>query len=75
MLAPVGVERKKEATSPTRKQPTEMHAAQTITLRKLRHTRMAERAGKMMRDEMSSAPIMRMPSTTVTAVSTASSVL
>ena len=75
MLAPVGVSRKYEATAPIRKQPTEIAAAVTMTARKLLHTRMAESAGKMIRLEMSSAPIMRMPRTTVIAVSTARSVL
>ena len=75
MLAPVGVSRKYDAVMPTRKHATEMTAAVTTTARKLLQRRIAESAGKMMRLEMSSAPIMRMPSTTVTAVSTARSVL
>ena len=41
------------------------------TLLKLRQRRIAVSAGKMMRLEISSAPIIRMPITTVTAVSTA----
>ena len=60
---------------PSTKQLTEMTAAQITTRLKLLQTRMAERAGKMIRLEMSSAPIIRMPSTTVMAVSTARSVL
>ena len=57
------------------KQAREKQAAQITTRLKLRQTRMAESAGKMIRLEMSSAPIIRMPNTTVMAVSTASSVL
>ena len=75
MLAPVGVSRKKEATVPIMKQLTEITAAVIITERKLLQTRMEERAGKIIRLEISSAPIIRMPRTTVIAVSTASSVL
>ncbi len=71
MLAPAGVSSRYEAMVPTVKQKSDRPAAQSTTDLKLRHTRMAERAGKMMRLEMSSAPIIRMPSTTVIAVSTA----
>ena len=60
---------------PKRKHTTEITAAQITTPRKLRQIFIAPSAGKMIRLEISSAPIMRMPSTTVTAVSTASSVL
>ena len=52
-----------------------MHAAVSTTALKLRQMRMAERAGKMIRLEISSAPIIRIPSTTVMAVNTASRVL
>ena len=45
------------------------------TPRKLLRTRIAESAGKIIRLEMSIAPIMRMPSTIVSAVSTESTVL
>lgn len=60
---------------PAAKQHTASTAEQTVTARKLLNTLMAESAGKIMRLDMSSAPIMRMPSTTVTAVSMASSKL
>ena len=46
-----------------------------ITLRKFVHTRMDVSAGKMIRLEIRSVPIIRIPSTIVTAVSTAISVL
>ena len=61
--------------TPATKQTTEMRAAQSTTPLKLLHTRMAERAGKIIRLEIKRAPIIRIPSTTVTAVSTASRVL
>ena len=60
---------------PAAKQHTASTAEQTVTERKLLNTLMAESAGKIMRLDMSSAPIMRMPSTTVTAVSMANSKL
>jgi len=50
---------------------TDIAAEVTTTDLKLRQRHMAERAGKIMRLEISSAPIIRMPSTTVMAVSTA----
>ena len=54
---------------------TDTAAAHRVTLLKLRQTRMAVRAGKMIRLEMSMVPITRMPSTMVTAVSSAMSML
>ena len=60
---------------PSRKFTTDTTAAQIVTERNVPNTRMAVSAGKMMRLEMSSAPIMRIPSTIVTAVSTARSIL
>ena len=50
-------------------------AEQSTTPRKLRNTRIAVSAGKMTRLEIKSAPIIRIPTTTVTAVSIASRVL
>ena len=52
-----------------------MHPEQITTPRKLFSTRMALRAGKITRLEISIAPIIRMPSTMVRAVSTLRSVL
>ena len=75
MLAPVGVSRKKDAVIPIRKQTTERTAEQAITDLKLLHTHIAESAGKMIRLEMSRAPIMRIHRTTVIAVRTARSIL
>ena len=74
-VLPAGKFNKCAATVPTRKQLTATAAAVKTTLRKLLQTRIAVRAGKMMSAEMSSVPIMRMPSTTVTAVRIAMSVL
>ena len=54
---------------------TDVTAAQTTTPRKLRNSRMAVRAGKITREEISMAPIIRMPSTMVSAVRTAIRVL
>ena len=48
---------------------------QITTPRKLLKRRMAVRAGKITREEISMAPIIRMPSTMVSAVRMASSVL
>ena len=52
-----------------------MTAEHTATALKLRQRRIELSAGKMMRLEIKSAPIMRIPRTTVTAVSTAMTVL
>ena len=62
-------------TAPTKKHTTDTAAAHSVTLLKLRHTRMAVSAGKMIRLEISMVPITRMPSTMVTAVSRARSML
>ena len=60
---------------PMQKQTTDTTAELTVTERKVVHTRMEVRAGKMIRLEISKVPIIRMPSTMVTAVSTAIRVL
>ena len=73
MLAPVGVEYKKDSPMPQKTQNTETTAAQIITLRKLLQSRMAVKAGKIIRLEIKSAPISRIPSTIVTAVKNAKS--
>ena len=69
------MERRYDPVSPRQKQTTESAAAKHTTERKLLKRRMAERAGKMIRLESSIAPIMRMPSTTVSAVRTERMVL
>ena len=60
---------------PSTKHTTDTIDEHTTTDLKLRHSRIAVSAGKMMRLDISSAPIMRMPITTVTAVNTAMTVL
>lgn len=74
-LAPAGVEYRKEAVIPKKKQQTDTTADVITTPLKLRQTRIAVSAGKMMRLEISIAPIMRIPTTIVTAVKNASSIL
>ena len=74
-VAPTGVEKAKEMVSPVQKQTTDVTAAQRITLRKLLNSRMAVSAGKITREEISMAPIIRIPSTMVRAVRIASRVL
>ena len=73
--APTGVDHTQEAVSPAQKHTTAVTPAQIMTPRKLLNSRMAVRAGKITREEISMAPIIRMPSTMVRAVSTASRVL
>lgn len=58
-----------------KKQTTDTVPAERITPEKLLNTRMEVRAGKMIRLEIIMAPIIRMPRTMVTAVSTARIVL
>ena len=74
-LAPVGVENRKEAIRPTTKQETESTAEQSTTPLKLWNRRIELSAGKMIRLEMSREPMSLIPSTIVTAVSTASKLL
>ena len=73
--APTGAASKKEAVSPAQKQAPDDTPAQITTPRKLLNSRMAVRAGKMIREEMSMAPIIRIPSTMVRAVRMLSRVL
>ena len=70
-----GVLSRYEPVSPTQKPSTDSTPASTTTPRKLFLTRMADSAGKITRLEMSIAPIIRIPSTMVKAVSTDSRVL
>lgn len=71
MLAPVGVLYRYEIEIPIKKQTTERIADVIITLLKVLHTCIAVSAGKIIRLEISSVPIIRIPSTTVSAVKTA----
>ena len=74
-LAPVGVAYRYEKTTPVKKQNIETSAEQIVTFLNFLNTRMELRAGKIIRLEMSMAPIMRMPSTIVRAVKKAISIL
>ena len=60
---------------PITRHTTAITAELITTLLNVRHTRMEVSAGKIIRLEIKSAPIIRIPSTIVTAVSTAISVL
>ena len=62
-LAPGAVSKVRDRKKPNRKQTTDTKAAQITTLRKLRQTRIAVTEGKIIRLEISSAPIIIMPST------------
>ena len=74
-LAPVGEEYSYDNINPLRKQKTDMTAEQITTFRKHLKKRMEDIAGKIIRLDMSRAPIILMPSTMVMAVSTAMSIL
>ena len=73
--APVGASNRTDTSSPIKKQTSDTPTLMPITRRKLLQTRMDVTVGKMMRLEISSAPIIRIPTTIVTAVSAASSIL
>ena len=74
-LAPLGSSKAKDAVIPITKHSTARAPEQITTDLKLRHRRMELSAGNTIRLDMSSAPIILMPSTTVTAVSTAMTLL
>ena len=74
-LAPVGVAYTYEITTPIKKQSIEITAEQMVTLLNVLKTRMELRAGKIIRLEISRAPIIRIPSTIVRAVKKAISIL
>ena len=67
----MGVERRSARRSPVKDPATERRAEQITTERKLRNRRMADRAGKMMREEMSSAPTSFIASTMTTPLTAA----
>ena len=73
-LAPEGVFKKYEKVKPIKKHNPENTAAKTHAPRKRLHTRMALKAGKVIRLEISIAPNIRIPSTMVMAVRNASSI-
>lgn len=71
ILAPVGVLTCAERINPITKFITPMMAADIITDLKLLKIRIAMMVGKIIKPEMSKAPIRRIPKTTTTAVNTA----
>ena len=75
MQAPVGTEMKKVIPSPIKKQAIETITEQIVTERKLLHTRIEVSDGKIIRLDISSAPISLIPITMITAVSRAISIL
>ena len=75
MQAPVGIETKNVIPSPIRKQATDTITEQIVTERKLLHTRIEVSDGKIIRLEISKAPISLIPTTIITAVSKAISIL
>ena len=75
MLAPVGALSTYEATRPVKKQVTESRAEHIHTDLKLLQMRIAVIQGKIIRLDIKSAPIILIPSTIVTAVSIAITVL
>ena len=74
-LAPGGAEQIKDITIPKRKHTTDMMAEDTVTALKLLNIRIDERAGNIIRADMSRVPISLIPKTTVTAVRRAMSIL
>ena len=68
MLAPAGNDKRKDKIRPIAKESTEIITAHIVTERKLLHTCIAVRVGKIIRLEISIVPIIRMPITMVTAV-------
>ena len=70
-VAPVGESSINEENIPIMNAITETIAEVITTAPKLLHTRRAERAGKIIRLDISIAPIIRIPITLVTAVKTA----
>lgn len=74
-VAPVGVEKKYDTISPDTKHTIEITADKTTTDLKYLHTRIAVKAGKIIRLEISRAPIILIPRTMVIDVKTAISIL
>ena len=74
-VAPVGRSKWNAARKPIKKQSADTAAEESTTPRNERNTRMEVSDGKMSREEMRMTPSRRMPTTTVTAVSSATTVL
>ena len=75
MLAPGAVLKSREIIIPIRKLTTDTAPDVSTTPLKLLHMRIAVRVGITIRLDMSRAPIIIIPSTTVTAVRTANIIL
>ena len=75
MVEPTGVPARMEMRIPTAAHSTDTTAEKTVTLKKLLHSRMAERAGKIINAEISREPTKFMASTMMTAITTAISKL
>ena len=73
--APAGVPYRKDRISPTPKLSTESIREHIVTLLNVLQILIAVSGGKIIRAEISSAPIIRRPRTTVSAVNNAVSVL
>ena len=71
MVEPTGVPPTMDRSIPSKAQATDSTAEQIVTARKLRNSRMADRAGKITRAEISSEPTRFMASTMITATITA----
>ena len=75
ILAPVGVEYWNDTIIPTTKHTTDTITDEIITVLYLLHTLIEERLGNIIKLDIRSAPIIRIPITTVIAVSTARIIL
>ena len=68
MVAPIGVEKLYDMVIPTKNDITEIITEQTVTERNVLNNIIAVNAGKIMRLEIKSDPINRIPTTIVTDV-------
>ena len=75
ILAPTGVPQKKDTEMPAKKQTAESMPDVMMTLRNVLHICIEVNAGKIIRLEISRVPIILIPRTTVSAVSTAMTTL
>ena len=71
IVEPTGVPLRMEISIPITAQDTDNRAEQMVTLLKLRHTRMADIGGKIIRAEISSEPTRFIARTIITAITTA----
>ena len=71
IVGPTGVENAMDASMPPAAQTTEMTAATTVTPLKLRHTLIADSAGKIISADIRSEPTRFIASTIITAMTVA----